>query len=367
MQVPTSIDSSRLHEVITDTNSTPARLRAQRRPDAAAARIREGVRLRSREIRDRHPWIQHHQSAIGLVLLLTSFLGMLGCAALFATGGLGAWAVIPAAAFFASIAHEIEHDLIHKCYFPTRRHVANVMLAVGWLMRPSTINPWVRRHLHLLHHRASGTEADIEERAITNGMPMGLRRLLVMTDGLFAGAALRPVPARARLTMARRTFRAYFPLGFVHYGLLYTWLVLHAASILVGATFVPPSWMTTVDFLFVVWIAPNVLRTFALHFISSNIHYYGDVEEGDVVRQTQVLDHWAFAPLQLFCANFGSTHGIHHFHVPDPFWLRQLTAPIAHRLMRENGVRFNDLHSWRRANRWGKDAPRPANTVRIAA
>ena len=367
MQVRTSIESSRPREVNTSRDRAPARPRAQRRPDAAAARIRDGVRQRSREIRDRHPWMQRRQSAIGLTLLTASFLGMVGCAALYATGALGTWTVIPAAAFFASIAHEIEHDLIHKCYFPTRRHVANAMLAIGWLMRPSTINPWVRRRLHLLHHRASGTAADIEERAITNGMPMGLRRLLVMTDGLFAGTALRPLPAGTRRATAVRTFRAYFPLGFVHYGLLYTWLVVHAASVLAGAASGPPSWMSTVDFLYVVWIAPNVLRTFALHFISSNIHYYGDVEEGDVVRQTQVLDHWAFAPLQLFCANFGATHGIHHFHVPDPFWLRQLTAPVAHRLMKENGVRFNDLDSLRRANRWGDDAPGPATAIRLAA
>lgn len=30
---------------------------------------------------------------------------------------------------------------------------------------------------------------------------------------------------------------------------------------------------------------------------------------------------------QLFCCNFGSTHSIHHFWVPDPFHTRRLTAP----------------------------------------
>ena len=37
------------------------------------------------------------------------------------------------------------------------------LLAVGWLMRPSTVSPWIRRKLHLLHHKVSGTAADIED------------------------------------------------------------------------------------------------------------------------------------------------------------------------------------------------------------
>ncbi|MES2491461.1 MAG: fatty acid desaturase, partial [Pseudomonadota bacterium] len=49
---------------------------------------------------------------------------------------------------------------------------------------------------------------------------------------------------------------------------------------------------------------------------------------------------------------FGSTHAIHHFVVKEPFYIRQLTAPVAHKVMREMGVRFNDLPSIARANRW---------------
>ena len=47
-------------------------------------------------------------------------------------------------------------------------------------------------------------------------------------------------------------------------------------------------------------------------------------------------------------------HGIHHFYVPDPFYVRQMTAAAAHRVMRKNGVRFNDLGSFARANRYAK-------------
>jgi hypothetical protein len=31
---------------------------------------------------------------------------------------------------------------------------------------------------------------------------------------------------------------------------------------------------------------------------------------------------------------------------------KQATAPVAHRVFRENGIRFNDLGTFRRANRY---------------
>jgi fatty acid desaturase len=324
--------------------------------DTARARIiREGIRNRSRELRERLPFLTRHQSAIGLALQIVALAGMTGSAVAYATGALSAWAVIPLAAFFASIAHEVEHDLIHKCYFPTRARVIDALLAGGWLMRPSTVSPWIRRKLHLLHHKVSGTMADIEEQAVTNGMPMGPRRLLVMTDGLLCGILFRPVPPGTRGAVAKRIALAYFPLGFVYVALLYTWLGFHAAQLgaaAFGGALPQPAWMGAVDFLFVVWVAPNLLRTISLHLITSNLHYFGDVEEGNVLEQTQVLNPWFLLPLQLFCMNFGSTHGIHHFYVPDPFYVRQMSAAAAHRVMRENGVRFNDLGSFARANRY---------------
>jgi hypothetical protein len=39
----------------------------------------------------------------------------------------------------------------------------------------------------------------------------------------------------------------------------------------------------------------------------------------------------------------------------DPFYVRQLTAEAAHAVMAENGVRFNDLGTFRRANRYALD------------
>ncbi|HRH57075.1 MAG TPA: fatty acid desaturase, partial [Chitinophagales bacterium] len=99
-------------------------------------------------------------------------------------------------------------------------------------------------------------------------------------------------------------------------------------------------------------ILPNLFRMFCLHFITSNMHYYGDVESGNVMQQTQVLNKWYFIPMQLFCFNFGSTHAIHHFVVNETFYVRQMTASKAHKVMREQGVRFNDVASIKRANRF---------------
>jgi hypothetical protein len=108
--------------------------------------------------------------------------------------------------------------------------------------------------------------------------------------------------------------------------------------------------LTVLTPIVVLWIVPNLLRQISLQILSSNMHYYGDVESA--LEETQVLNHWVFLPLQLFTFNFGSTHTIHHFAVNQPFYLRQLVAPAAHAAMRANGVRFNDLASFGRANRY---------------
>ena len=79
--------------------------------------------------------------------------------------------------------------------------------------------------------------------------------------------------------------------------------------------------------------------------------------------QTQVLNAKRFLPFQLFCFNFGSTHGIHHFVVGEPFYIRQLTAADAHKVMRENGVLFNDLGTFARANRYENVTPNRASAT----
>ena len=342
-----------------------------------SAHIRQVVLDAGQALRARHAWLRH-QDAIGLGILILAVLGMALSTWAWLHGLIPWWLSIPATAFCASLTHELEHDLIHQLYFRGRPAVQAAMLMIGWLTRPNTVNPFVRRLMHLHHHKASGTASDLEERAITNGMPWGLRRLLSLTDTMLALAlnprqmheaarlylaAQRPAtPAERRLLRLQRLL-AFGPVGLLYYPPLHAWLgwhLLQAVAPWAAPTF-GLSWAPSADLLqamhgldlyAVAWLLPNTLRGFCLLFMSSNLHYYGDVAPGNVIQQTQVLNAWWLAPLQLFCFNFGSTHAIHHFAVKEPFYIRQWTAPTAHRVMRDMGVRFNDWGSLARANRW---------------
>ena len=334
-----------------------------------ADRVRGVVQQAGDDLRRRYP-ILKHQNAIGASILIVSLLGMIGTAWLYNADFIAWWLCIPVVALLASFTHELEHDLIHLMYFRKNPLAHNLMMWGVWLARPSTISPWARRRLHFNHHKHSGTEADLEERAITNGETWGLRRLL-MTGDLMLAVYLRPITIHKtmrhflkvqkvstyaeRRAILREQLLSYWPLTIVHYTLWHGFIVYHGLQ-LAGVSvpwpsFVAPA-MHGVDFLAVVLLAPNALRTFCLHFISSNMHYYGDVNPDSVVEQCQVLNSPWVLPFNLFCFNFGSTHAIHHFVVKEPFYLRQMTAGRAHRVMREVGVRFNDFGSFTRANRF---------------
>ncbi|VVO63447.1 fatty acid desaturase [Pseudomonas fluorescens] len=346
------------------TSASPQRLNAAQR----SAHIREVVLAKGVELRKRYP-IFNHQDALGAGILAFALAGMIGSAALYMAGHMAWWVCLLLNAFFASLTHELEHDLIHSMYFRKQRVPHNLMMALVWLARPSTINPWIRRHLHLNHHKVSGTETDMEERAITNGEPWGVARLLMVGDNMMSSfiRMLRAKTWAHKFSIVQRTLKVYAPLALVHWGAWYMFLGFHAANGIASLAGAPIEWSATtlsvmqvIDIAAVVIIAPNVLRTFCLHFISSNMHYYGDVEPGNVMQQCQVLNAWWLWPLQAFCFNFGSSHGIHHFVVKEPFYIRQMTVPVAHKVMREMGVRFNDFGTFGRANRFvRKDAAQP--------
>ncbi|WP_077048813.1 fatty acid desaturase [Pseudomonas sp. KK4] len=352
------------------TSASPQRLNAAQR----SAHIRQVVLAKGVELRERYP-ILNHQDALGAGILAFALAGMIGSAALFITGHMAWWACLLLNAFFASLTHELEHDLIHSMYFRKQRLPHNLMMGLVWLARPSTINPWIRRHLHLNHHKVSGTETDMEERAITNGEPWGVARLLMVGDNVMS-AFIRMLRAKTwahKFSIIKRTLKVYAPLALVHWGAWYMFLGFHAANGIAHVMGTPIEWsattlsvMNVIDFAAVVIIGPNVLRTFCLHFISSNMHYYGDVEPGNVMQQCQVLNPWWLWPLQAFCFNFGSSHGIHHFVVKEPFYIRQLTVPVAHKVMREMGVRFNDFGTFGRANRFVRQPEVVGEEVRTA-
>ncbi|MBN3819741.1 fatty acid desaturase, partial [Paraburkholderia sp. Se-20369] len=41
--------------------------------------------------------------------------------------------------------------------------------------------------------------------------------------------------------------------------------------------------MQGVDFLAVVWLGPNFVRSFCINFVSSNMHYFGDIDSRNVI------------------------------------------------------------------------------------
>ncbi|AVP97285.1 fatty acid desaturase [Ahniella affigens] len=347
---------------VNDTQSESPDLR-----QTAVARIQDAIRQADATVRAQHPWLSY-QDTIGVLILLVSLGGMLALIPAYTNGWLPGWIVPPLAAILASITHELEHDLIHQLYGRKRLWLQNLMMALVWLARPSTINPWIRRRLHFAHHKLSGTAADVEERAITNGERWGVRRFLMTAD---AGVsvltrALSPVASGRRMRLFGRALAAYFPLGWLHWSIWWLFvadLVVRSVSISFGLTLPWPaavnSWLQDQQWLLVCWIGPNVLRSFCLHLVSSNMHYYGDIAEGDLMRQCQVLTKWYWWPAQLFCFNFGGTHAMHHFVVSQPFYLRQWVARDVLPVMRDAGVRFDDLGSMARANRFG-EATTPA-------
>lgn len=296
-------------------------------------------------------------------------------------------------AFWMSILHELEHDLIHYMYFRKQPFLHNLMIFGIWVFRPNSSSGWVRRRMHLHHHRVSGTPSDLEERAITNGHPWGWKRLLMTGDHVLAwmlrlkemtDVQKRFLRAQPDLkTPGQRRFVGYlnmlslFPLGNAFYASLHAYTIwvgvrlLAAAVVSIGAVsaaslsstasvYLFPALHPTSTAYYVDWVLqfvtiavylPSLVRVFSLQFVSSNMHYYGDVEPGNVIQQTQVWTSPWVLPFHLFCFNFGGTHAIHHFVARETFYVRQLTAGRMYPILKAYGVRFNDFASLSRANR----------------
>ena len=336
-------------------------------------RIREGIMQAGNQLRERHPWLVKYQDEIGLGILSTAVTGIIFNITQYSRGKMPWYVAVPLSAFWMSILHELEHDLIHQMYYRKNKTMNNAMMAAVYAFRPSTINPWIRKDIHIHHHKASGTKSDIEERGINNGDQWSLKRLIMTGDNMLA-VYLRPftmmkttnryvnaqknLTATEKLKLKLKVSSGYSPVGHVHYALWHGFLLMSVAKLAMKAVGMKApknalwKWADrSTKFYAVAIAAPNFLRTLSLHFTSSNMHYYGDVEEGNMVQQCQVWTDWRMKPLQAFCFNFAGTHAIHHFVVRDPFYIRQAIAQDCYPVMRENGVRFNDFGTFKRANR----------------
>ncbi len=320
-------------------------------------RIRFWIRLAERKVLGRCPLLGR-TDLMGMSLFVVAAGGVVFSGALYWWGYLPAWGLILVNAFLASVLHEIEHDLIHFLYFKDRPAIHNLMMFVVWALRGNIVHGWYRRRIHFIHHQTSGTESDIEERLLGLGMPWGFRRILIMVDGMMAyllnGRRLEKEIPGFRCSDLFYASLPFYPLfvltfvltvGFQVFGWIDQWagwaLQLPGSLLALQAV---------AQLLFLGWVVPNYLRQACLQIVSSNVHYYGDVD--GLSEQTQVLKPLILLPLQLFCWNFGSTHSFHHYVVRQPFYIRQLIAPWVHPAMRKYGVRFNDLGTFWRANRY---------------
>lgn len=334
--------------------------------------IRKEIAQSYKDIKMKYPVLKH-QNIIGFFIFFTSVFSIFLTSYLYLVGTISIWLLVPINAFFMGILHELEHDLIHWMYFRKNKIIHDSMLFVIWILRPLTINPWLRRYIHFHHHKYSGTLHDVEERGVTNGEKWTLKRLITTPD-LMLGGILRANTIRKdiineiqkgnltkeqALQFKKIKIYAMLPFGLLAHLLWYIFLfhvLIHFCTQLANINYTSPAIVTNnmwwlQPFVFII-ILPNLLRQFCLHFITSNMHYFGDVQSGNVMQQTQVLNIWWTFPLQLFCFFFGWTHAIHHFVVNETFYVRHIARKRAHQVMKENGVRFNDLGTFKRANRF---------------
>ena len=318
--------------------------------------IRAYIRDKEVSLRAKHTWLVH-QDTLGLLFFFGAIAswGVLG--ALYLQGYLVWWFTVGAIAVAISVLHELEHDLIHRLFFKRRPWLRHLCLFTIWWSKLH-VNPWWRGPQHLHHHSRSGQTDDIEEKLLGIGMPWGPLRFLVALHPGVALLLLIRLRAQVRkfsltqtVLMSAPTFlvmwgiwEVFFGYIRVRYGFAPSWDPAHM---------LPMSGWPLARNLAVLWFMPNILRQTCLALMSSYCHYYEDVDDKNMVEQTQILSHWALWPLQLFCFNFAATHWLHHFVVDQPFYLRPFVAHAVSDGVISEGMRVNDFGVVARNNRRG--------------
>ncbi len=319
-------------------------------------RIQQVIGRLSTELRTSNPFLRH-QTFIGFSIAILSISIILCSGYLFYVGLIPSYITIIIIAFFSAILHELEHDTFHNLYFKQSRWCQNFFLALLWCFKPNTINPWIRKKIHLHHHRHSGTPQDIEERLIGNGRSYGLLRLLITLDPAFSLTQLMRIKKDSKEFSILKMALSLFPMVIIYNLILLSWLSFHILPYL--HSLIPDcpteiafihNHITIINFLMVVYIAPALIRQGCLVFISSTIHYYKGVSK--LTEQVQVLDKWYFFPFQCFCCFFGQTHAIHHTYAVETFYNRHYLRKACYPILKKHGVHFNDLGTFTRKNHY---------------
>jgi fatty acid desaturase len=324
-------------------------------PDDRIKKIQRCIVDEERRLREAYPFLRH-QDALGMTICLVSCLSMILMGYLYIKGVSPWWLTILVSGFWAGILNEVEHDLMHFIYFKKNKWAHDFMMVLVWAFRGNYMSPWNRRKVHLHHHKTSGSVIDVETRMTGLGMSWSLLRILLMLDTLWVLLITRKLERESKgHYSAQETKIHMFPFTWNFFALwvsLLLFQVYHAAVWIFGIDVTLPNWLHSYNMFlntaWVVYLAPALLRTAALHIISSNTHYSG--ESLHLLDQTQSQGAWFFWPLQPFCFNFGKTHCIHHIVVQQPFYLRQMVAPRAYEAMSANGVKFNDYGTFVRRN-----------------
>lgn len=337
-----------------------------------SSRIRKEINQSYEQLKANYP-VLNRQNSIGMAIFLLAIAVILVASWAWYRAIIPTWLMIVINAFAMGVLHEIEHDLIHWLYFKKQKGIHHLMLFSVWILRPLTVNPWIRRTLHHHHHKFSGTLHDVEERSVTNGERWSVKRLLTTAD-VVVGGLLRlqrmfsdmdrevrngNLKLETSSRLKRIMFLSIVPVTIAAHVILYLffsdilldWINTRFAS---GMSFPHDvdNLLISLELPIYTVLLPNLLRQFCLHFITSNMHYFGDVEAGNVIEQTQVLNVWWTYPMQLFCFFFGWTHSIHHFVVNETFYVRHIGRKKAQEVLKKYGVRFNDLGTFKRANRF---------------
>lgn len=315
--------------------------------------INKLIRSLDNRFRRNFPILGHqYQNTLCLVIFLLSIVGIIGNGYLFYIGLIPAWLCVVANGILASFLHELEHDLIHYLYFNKQKFIQNILFIGIWIFRGNLLSPWYRREIHLRHHRESGQKTDIEERLIGNGMKWNLGRLIISIDPSMTLFRLHSLKKEIPDLSISKILFTIIPMPLIFNSILWMFIFNNIYALYSGELFFGSTLSTILYIVFIANILPNIIRQFCLSVISSNCHYYGNVERNNLFHQTQVLHPWYLFPLQIFCFNFGSTHIIHHFVVNQPFYLRQLVAPWVHKAFAKSKlIQFNDIKSIIHANR----------------
>lgn len=316
--------------------------------------ITTSIKAADKDLRQRFP-ILKNQSALGVAFFVAAAGVVITSSVLYVTGILPGWACIIINAVFLAVIREIEHDLIHNLYFPTHQRLQNLLMAAVWPFLGNLPHPWYRRKMHLLHHRTSGHDEDFEEQLIGNGLKFGPLKILAMLEPGLASLFRKKEFAQIPFYNGREFFKALVPVGVIYLIAWYGAVLGFATATIAGwlgfeLPTMAQNFLEVLGVVAVVWLLPNVVRQVSLQIISSNMHYFGDVENR--LQETQVFNAWWMFPLNLVTCNFGITHCIHHFMVSQPFYLRQMVSGTAHAAFQKFGIRYNDTASILRGNRY---------------